>query len=362
MSVLTTRMVDPRRSDAASWAGIGEGRIRSVLVSVDRWLGRRGTAIAVTILTGFATLVSGALSLGLYWTLYGLPPVGMFLVNPIISTIVAAPIIWYSQLIIRNLAQTKRELAALTGQLSTAYDLAESANRAKSAFLANMSHELRTPLNAIIGFSEILISDFARRGSDNKSSEYLEDIKASGVDLLEIINNVLDLAKIESGHTEMLDEMVEWAELLNEVERMVGPLASAQDIALSIERDAGDFKLRGNQRLIRQMLLNLLSNAMKFSPAGGLVSVRSVFTEKGGLNVAVSDSGIGMTPAEIVEALSRFGQVDKGLSRKFGGAGVGLPLTKAVMEQHGGAMSIDSKAGGGTRVTLHFPPERLMTL
>jgi len=331
---------------------------KSAFFGIDQWLGRKSTSFAVVFLTSFATISGAFLSLTLYGWLYGPPPLGLYIMNPLISAVVAAPIIYYSQLIIRNLARARRELAALTDRLSIAYEGAEAANRAKSVFLTHMSHELRTPLNVVIGFSDILIND--KRDANEKRFEYYQDIKSSGEHLLSIINDILDISRIEAGHSEMLEEIIELSDALNRIKRMMTPIAAQKGVTLTIDRQENLPDLRGNERLVRQMILNLVSNAVKFTPKGGNVSVTVDRMSSSWLRIAVTDTGIGMSPPEIDRALLLFGQADETFSRGHQGAGLGLPLTNTMIERHGGVMIIDSEVDKGTRVTLQFPPERVV--
>jgi signal transduction histidine kinase len=333
---------------------------KSAFFGIDQWLGRQSTSFAVIFLTSFATISGALLSLTFYGWFYGPPPLGLYIMNPLISAVVAAPIIYYSQLIIRNLARAKRELAALTDRLSIAYEGAEAANRAKSVFLTNMSHELRTPLNVVIGFSDILIND--KRDASEKRFEYYQDIKSSGEHLLSIINDILDISRIEAGHSEMLEEVIDLNDALNRIKRMMTPIAEQKNITLTIDRQENLPDLRGNERLVRQMILNLVSNAVKFTPKGGSVSVSVDRVPASWLRITVIDTGIGMSLPDIDRALLLFGQADETFSRGHQGAGLGLPLTNTMIERHGGVMIIDSEVDKGTRVTLQFPPERVVEM
>lgn len=331
-------------------------QFRSTFLFIDHWLGRRSTTFAFIFFTSYATVFGGLLSSLLFWAIYGPPPFPLVLTNTFVSAIVSAPVVYYSQLMIRKLARTKRDLAALTERLSTAYEAAEAANRAKSAFLANMSHELRTPLNVIIGFSDILINN--KRDAEEKRIEYYHDIKSSGEHLLGIINDIIDISRIEAGHSELLDDVIDLKALLNQMKRMMTPIAGKQGVTLVINEHDRLPDIRGNERLVRQMLLNLLSNAMKFTPEGGRVSVAVETLPASWLRICVSDNGIGMSASDIDRALLLFGQVDDSFSRTHQGAGLGLPLTKTMIERHGGEMVIDSEVDKGTSVSLLFPPER----
>ncbi|MEI6986101.1 MAG: PAS domain S-box protein [Rhodospirillaceae bacterium] len=252
---------------------------------------------------------------------------------------------------------TARKLDELA--LIQARDAAEQANNSKSHFLANMSHELRTPLNAIIGFSEMMASEVLGSLGNDRYRDYAESILSSGSHLLDLINEVLDLSKIEAGHYELTEELLEVAEAFEDAVRQVGPKATEKGttIANSV-RFAPE--LRADRRALRQMLLNLLSNAVKFSPAGGQVIMSATWGVEG-LRLSVSDTGVGI-PAERIKDLAQpFVQVDTSMNRRHTGTGIGLYLTRCLIELHGGSLCIESRQGegSGTTVSLLFPTERL---
>ena len=251
-----------------------------------------------------------------------------------------------------------RDNAIEKEQLYAAKEGAEAANRAKSSFLANMSHELRTPLNAIIGFSEVIMRELFGPVNPRYRS-YAVDIFDSGSHLLGLINEVLDMSKLEAGQVELYEEYVDVATAIQDCLRFVEPQAEHAKVVLFTSLAEGLPLIRADARRVRQILLNLLSNAVKFTPKGGDVRVSS-FCEDGGLTVAVSDSGIGMAAEEIPKALETFGQIDSMLSRQYEGTGLGLPLAKRLINLHGGTLSIESKPGLGTTVTILFPSERVV--
>jgi len=243
--------------------------------------------------------------------------------------------------------------------LVLARNYAESANRAKSEFLAVMSHELRTPLNAIIGFAEMM-----QRGSfgplgHKRYEEYVGDIHASGRHLLEMVNDILDLTKAEAGKLELLEETVDMAEVADITCRMVAPQARTQNIAVVNRLPRNLPMLRGDERRITQIVLNFLSNAVKFSHDGGRVDIDGFVDEEGALHISVRDAGIGIAEADIPRVMQIFQQVDNGHSRRYGGTGLGLPLAKRLTELHGGSVVLESKLGSGTRVTA-FPAARVV--
>ncbi|MGD0866701.1 MAG: PAS domain-containing sensor histidine kinase [Rhizomicrobium sp.] len=248
---------------------------------------------------------------------------------------------------------------AIEAELVRSKDAAEFANRTKTEFLANMSHELRTPLNAILGFSEMIGCKMFGPVAD-KYVEYSHDIHRSGEHLLALVNDVLDLAKLEAGKLELRESEVCLAELVEECLTLVGNRAREGGVTLHAELPAGLPLLRADGRAVKQLLLNFLSNAVKFTPAGGRVTVRANRSAGRGLSISVSDTGIGMSTAEIEVALSPFGQVDSKLARKHQGTGLGLPICKSLMELHGGDLTVASRPNQGTTLTARFPAERVV--
>jgi len=232
---------------------------------------------------------------------------------------------------------------------------AELANRAKSDFLANMSHELRTPLNAIIGFSEVIANEMLGPVSDKKYLEYIRDIYSSGMHLLAIVNDVLDMSKIEAGKYELSNDAVDIRQVISESVRMVGERARNRNIDLVVQEPAKDFVIFGDERAIKQIALNLLSNAVKFSPEGGRIDIRAAFDNARGFQLEIEDHGIGMTDAELERALQPFGQVKAVLTREHSGTGLGLPITKGLVEALGGELTIKSQPGEGTLVRVILP-------
>jgi len=244
--------------------------------------------------------------------------------------------------------------------LRAAKEQAELANRTKSEFLANMSHELRTPLNAIIGFSELIENQVFGPVGSEKYLEYAKDIQTSGEHLLELINDILDLSKIEAGKLELDDEEIDVAKVLESCEMLVRERAEGGGVALrrKVANDLGH--LRADKRKLKQILINLLSNAIKFTPEGGRVDVRARVDHRGDMVISVADTGIGIAPEDISKAMAPFSQVDTTLSRKYEGTGLGLPLTKSLVEMHGGTLDLASSLGEGTTVTVRLPAERVI--
>lgn len=237
---------------------------------------------------------------------------------------------------------------------------AEAANRAKSQFLANMSHELRTPLNAIIGFSEMMQLQVFGPIGHARYEEYTADIHRAGSHLLAVINDILDLSKIEAGHLELKDEVVDLSDVTSSALHIIDTQARGAGVELNFDAAQTLPALRGERRAILQILLNLLSNAIKFTPAGGRVSVRCAQAADGTLALSVADTGIGVAPENIARVLEPFGQVADAYSRNHTGAGLGLPIAKSLVEAHGGALTLESVVGQGTTVTARFPADRVM--
>ncbi len=244
--------------------------------------------------------------------------------------------------------------------LAGAKDEAEAANKAKSEFLSSMSHEFRTPMNAILGFSESMMEEtFGPVGSD-KNREYLDDIHQSGQHLLGLINDILDASAIEAGALELDEENVNLTHIVDAAIRLVKSRAEAGQVSLIASLDPEIPLFLADRRRVMQVMLNLLSNAVKFTAEGGEVYAGAWLNDDGSLAIMVDDSGVGMDTKEIGKAMTQFGQVDSGLNRKHEGTGLGLPLTKGLMELHGGTLEIKSRKGNGTVVTVTFPKERVI--
>jgi two-component system, cell cycle sensor histidine kinase PleC len=257
----------------------------------------------------------------------------------------------------QKLERQAEEVADLAEKYAEEKTRAEEANQAKSKFLANMSHELRTPLNAIIGFSEIMESGmFGPLGSD-KYREYCHDIHQSGQYLLDVINDILDMSKIEAGRIRLDAEPIELESFLNDAMRVVSGRANDKRLKLTARIGAG-IRLTADHRLLKQIILNLLSNAVKFTPEGGRITIRSRATAGGWVSVSIADTGIGI-PEEALARLGRpFEQVESQLTKSHQGSGLGLAIAKSLTELHQGTMRIHSTLGRGTMVLLRLPVTR----
>ena len=242
--------------------------------------------------------------------------------------------------------------------IRAAKETAEMADRTKTEFLAAMSHELRTPLHSIIGFAEVLMSQAFGQLGNEKYVDYAGNIRESGMHLLDVINDILEIAKAEAGKLELREGLVDIADAVNATLRLIKPQADAAklEVEKAIAPELPAFY--GDEQKLKQILLNLLSNAVKFTPDNGKVRITAEQDQDGQIIISVRDTGIGMAPEDIPKALAPFSQVDSELSRGYPGTGLGLSLSVVMIELHDGTLAVESEVGTGTTVTLRIPAER----
>ena len=335
-------------------------KVRSALDALDGRVARFGRFGSTAVLTAMTVAAVEVLHFSVR-AIEGLPVQWIAAGNLAAElSIVAAPIIFYARDVIDQLKASRASMDEMSRQLLISVEQAEQANRAKSAFLANMSHELRTPLNAIMGFSEVMKEQHLGPMSNPRYLSYAGDILASGRYLLGIINDILDLSKIEAG--KMTLENAEEFPLRQALEGSLAiciPLAEKFNVRIETRLPPETVRLTAVERMIRQIMINLVSNAIKFTPAGGSVQISGAATAGGGYAVTVQDSGIGMSEKEILQALTPFGQIENKMTATHNGTGLGLPLAKAMLELHDGRLEIHSTPGRGTAIILKFPSGRV---
>ena len=259
--------------------------------------------------------------------------------------------------IIRDITARKRT----ESDLIAAKEAAESADRAKSTFLQVMSHELRTPLNAVIGFAQVIEMRLLGGGEMDRYTDYAGSIRQSGEHLLAIIDDILDITTIEAGGLRLNEGIVDPSDLMGEALNLVAIQAGKRGVPIRIEIEDGLPPLSGDALRLRQVLVNLLSNAVKFSRPGESAAIRACRGKDGGVELSVADTGIGIAGEDIPKALTPFVQVDQSMSRRYEGMGLGLSISKRLVEAHGGTLRIDSAPGQGTTVTVSLPPDRIAT-
>jgi signal transduction histidine kinase len=326
------------------------------LHAANRWLARCHVALATTILVVICVVGAQLLILLFGWLLDQPLTYRIYLIGAIVTVLAATPVILYAQTLLRSQRAARYQLKLMTRELAIALHNAQDINNARTAQFANMSHELRTPMNAIVGFSDILRHERFGPMQNPRYLEFAGDINDSAQHLLDLINNLLDLAKLEAGGFDIRDaEAIEVEDAIEMAVRLLRPLAAQQDVAVKVDIVAPGLHIIAIERMLRQIMINLLSNAIKFTPPKGRVTIALRRNAEGDAVVEVSDTGIGMSAADIRAAFMPFGQVNSMLSRKHAGTGLGLPLAKAMVELNHGRLELRSAPGDGTTVTLTFP-------
>ncbi len=302
-------------------------------------------AAELAIMAGFA--IYGGMSIGWYDAL----------LDAGLLTVMTSPIIYYW--VIRPYVR-QRDVAEQETKLAMAE--VERTGRAKSDFLAGMGHELRTPLNTVIGFSEMISSQILGTIENSKYIEYAKDIASSGHHLLALVNDILDLSKIEAGKLTLDESEVRLAKVIHTSLALVRQQAECKGVILTRELSGTPPTIYGDERRPKQIVINLLSNAVKFSSKGDHVSIDAAICADGGLALKVSDTGAGIAAEDLPKVMEVFGQVPSIEAQSFEGSGLGLPLTKALAELHGGTIDIESALGVGTTVALRLPAKRVMAV
>jgi signal transduction histidine kinase len=325
-----------------------------------RFIATQRVCVATAVIVVVVIASSSVLSCLLWLAMTGAVPSTLLEITFVVSVVVATPIAVYLVSIIHEMAISSAELMELSNKLLEARDHAAESSAAKSRFLASTSHELRTPLNAILGFSEIVKDQTFGPCGVARYVEYADHIHQSGQKLLRLINSILDLSKIESGREHIdLTAGVDVSAAISNCCQMLSVLADHAQVLLVSEDTSESIWIGGNDDLIRQILDNLVANAIKFTLPGGTVTVRSEIDCFGNLIVHVADTGIGMTPEQMHVAVDAFGQIDSKHSRKHHGTGLGLPLAKAMIELHGGELTLQSALGAGTTASFSIPANRV---
>jgi two-component system, cell cycle sensor histidine kinase PleC len=314
-------------------------------------------AMEMVTLASFMLAVLGSLGVSLVALLVALIWHGLLTPPILCALLLYASVMAIGTFHINRLLFESLRLRFELGAASTA---AQAASKAKSDFIANMSHELRTPLNAIIGFSEMIKMQLLGADASRRYVEYASHIHRSGHHLLEIINDILDLSKIEAGRFDLREERVELGEVVKTSLMLITDRAEESGVTVAASVPNPSPVIRGDERAIKQALLNLLANAVKFTPIGGNVHVNVYRNAKGGIVLTVKDTGIGMAAADIPKAMQPFGQLGDVHTRNRPGTGLGLPIVRSLVELHEGKFHLASEIGVGTSAEISFPARRVV--
>ncbi|WP_422367514.1 CHASE2 domain-containing protein [Pelagibius sp.] len=334
---------------AAIWEGVAAGVVFALIAAFAARLS--GYLSLAAVLGGLLLLFGGAL--------YGFDQHAVLL-DPSYASLVL--VLGCAVMLGLGMVEAQRQRRRSEEEREMALVLAEAANRSKTSFLANMSHELRTPLNAILGFSEMMKREILGPVSPPRYREYVNDIHHMGGHLLSLVNDILEMSKVEAGESQLSESEFPVRDILDECVRTVSTAYRYRATKIIANYKSVVPVLFGDQRMFTQMVLNLLSNAVKYTPSGGEVRVTAVLGDNGSYRLSISDTGIGMSDQEIVEAFEPFRRVDHALASNLEGIGLGLPLTKAMIEMHGGRLEVSSVTNHGTTATLVFPADRVRGL
>ena len=318
------------------------------------WLERPvGTAVLAAAIVGAAAV----LSMLVWQLLVGAPPIHVPLTAIIVAPIVGLPLLLYLQRVIRRLAQSQRALTQLTAQLTAATEEAELASRVKSEFLARMSHELRTPLNAVIGYSEMLLEDVAEGGVGSAQAADLRRIHGAGRHLLTLVDDVLDLSRIEAGRLELQAQPIDLARFVDDIVATARPSIAGRRNEFQVDCAAGLGTIVGDAGKLRQVVQTLLGNAAKFTEHGRVCLSVARERRTGGdrIRIAVSDTGAGIDRETLARFFAGGAPADPAIAARYGGAGLGLALSRKLCRLMGGEITAECEAGRGSRFTLLLP-------
>jgi signal transduction histidine kinase len=297
---------------------------------------------------------------GLLMVVFGVAIVGYLqarvLIDPTFTAALA--IVIYMSAVTEGVLAEERARRRTEDRLRQALLRAETASKAKTDFLANMSHELRTPLTAILGFSDAIKNQLFGPILPTKYSDYIDRIHASGEHLLAVVSDVLDMSRIEAGEAKIEETDIDLREAAGECLRMLGPRVDKKRLQVCLEVEAAMPRLRADRRMVKQMLLNLLANAVTYTPEGGSVTLTARMTQDREVVIAVHDTGIGIAKPDLSRIMEPFQIVEDPRARSYQGVGLGLPLTRSLVQLHGGALALESEVGAGTTATLTFPAVR----